>query len=74
MFVLYSYSRNGWGSHRKKKKIRNTGLGVLMILKEYNLSISKINGKTPKDSQRATSQAYEIADPMRLSKAVLLQH
>lgn len=58
----------------KKKKIRNTGLGVLMILKEYNLSISKINGKTPKDSQRATSQAYEIADPMRLSKAVLLQH
>lgn len=45
-----------------------------MTLKEYNLSIGKINGKTPKDSQKATSQAYQIADPMRLLKAVLLQH
>lgn len=31
-----------------------------MILKEYSLNISEINGETSKDSQKATSQAYKI--------------
>lgn len=45
-----------------------------MILKECNLNISEVNGKASKDSQRATSQAYEIANPMRLVEAEILQH
>lgn len=45
-----------------------------MILKEYNLNISEINGKTSKDSQRATSQAYGMANPLKLVKAVILPH
>lgn len=55
------------------KTIRNTGLGVLVILKEYNLNISEINGKTSKDSQRATSKACKMANPKRLLKTVILQ-
>lgn len=45
-----------------------------MILKECNLNISEVNGKASKDSQRATSQACETANPMRLVKAEILQH
>jgi len=34
-----------------KKQIKNCGIGVLISLKGYNLSISKINEKTPKGIQ-----------------------
>lgn len=70
--LISLHSRNGQRS--LVKNVRNTGLGVLMILKEYNLNISEVNGKASKDSQRATSQAYEMAHPMRLVKAEILQH
>lgn len=45
-----------------------------MILKEYNLNFSEIDGKTSRDSHRATSQTYKMANPMRLVKPVILQH